>query len=73
MSDPAAVELSNYWKASRQLADERRKDEPDQDVIEDSLSEIEAIVLHTENPHLRTRCQTLLSSVASACRIVSAP
>lgn len=73
MPDPAEVELANYWRASRQLAGERRKEYPDLDAVEDAMSEIEAIILHTGNSNLRARCQTLLTSEQSARRIMSAP
>lgn len=73
MRNPATVELSNYFRAVAQIAAENRKDTPDLDLVEDALSELEAIALHTENPTLRVKCQAVLAQQPTAAKAAAVP
>lgn len=61
MVDASCTESRNYWRAARMLAAERRSATPDQDAIEDALSELEAIVLYTNQRALRAACRKLIA------------
>lgn len=69
MIDPSHTETRNYWRAS--LAIRRLLATPgyDPDEMEDHSAELEAIALHTENPHLRVGATRLLLGIAMARQV----
>lgn len=57
------AETRHYWNAARALRAEMQKSRPDFSQMEDWMSEIEAVLLHTERPIMRSRCSDVLEEM----------
>ena len=71
MSDAYRTETRNFWRAAQALTGEMRKEVPDTDTVEDAVSELEAIVLHTQHAFLRLAAQRMLARADGANVVVA--
>ena len=61
MDNVYRTETRNFWRAAQMLTQEMRKETPDTDVMDDAMSEIEAVVLYTRQAALRLAAQRMLA------------
>lgn len=68
------AETRHYWKAASALRAEMQKSRPDFARMEDWMSEIEAVLMHTERPIMRARCADVLEEMTGGVtQAVAAP